>query len=165
MLWFQLPYVFQPETTRTISLQYSMALPQIEPTNPNLTRPRIFGYSQHQINLTNWYPFVVPYVGGKWVLHDPWYYGEHLVYDAADFTVTAPPTDSEAVPVSSAVVERASFTRDTVMPAAKIPVATFTVNELASWVPSAFTYTPPAPTEPGSYPGEVRVFGCVEIEP
>jgi aminopeptidase N len=41
-----------------------------------------------QLNLTNWYPFVVPFINGDWVLHDPWYYGEHLVYDAADFDVT-----------------------------------------------------------------------------
>ncbi len=102
MLWFQLPDVLKPETMVTIHVQFTLTLPVIEPTNPNLTRPRIFGYSQHQINLTNWYPFVVPRIGGKWILHDPWYYGEHLVYDAADFTVNLRPADPAVSPVVAA---------------------------------------------------------------
>ena len=81
-----LPSTLHPETTVTIAMQYSLVLPLIEPTDPGLSRPRIYGYSERQINLTNWYPFVVPRIDGEWVLHDPWAYGEHLVYDAADFT-------------------------------------------------------------------------------
>jgi hypothetical protein len=96
------PNVFQPNTTTTIQVQYSLLLPEIEPTNPNLTRPRIFGYSLHQVNLTNWYPFVVPNIGGQWVLHDPWYYGEHLVYDAADYDVNVKPADPAVTPVIAA---------------------------------------------------------------
>ena len=98
-LSFALPNVFQPEMTATIQIQYSLLLPEIEPTNPNLTRPRIFGFSPNQINLTNWYPFVVPNIGGQWVLHDPWYYGEHLVYDAADYVVNVKPADPAVSPV------------------------------------------------------------------
>jgi hypothetical protein len=101
-LWFPLPNVMQPESTATLQLQYSLALPLIESTNPNLSRPRIFGYSPRQVNLTNWYPFVVPHVGADWVLHDPWYYGEHLVYDAADYTVNLKSADSAVVPVIAA---------------------------------------------------------------
>ena len=74
-LSFALPAVFQPEMTTTIKIQYNLLLPEIEPTNPNLSRPRIFGFIPNQINLTNWYPFVVPNIGSQWVLHDPWYYG------------------------------------------------------------------------------------------
>jgi hypothetical protein len=106
-LSFPLPDVFKPETTATIKLQYSLTLPRIEPTNPNLTRPRIFGFSPNQINLTNWYPFVVPNIGGKWVLHDPWYYGEHLVYDAADYIVNVKPADPAVSPVIAASGEPA----------------------------------------------------------
>ena len=43
----------------------------------------VFGYDFNQINLTDWYPFIVPYSGG-WTLHDPMPWGEHLVYDASD---------------------------------------------------------------------------------
>jgi hypothetical protein len=92
----------EPEKTITLQLQYTLALPEIEPTNPNLTRPRIFGFSARQINLTNWYPFVAPWVGGEWVLHDPWYYGEHLVYDAADYTVNIKSADPAVSPVIAA---------------------------------------------------------------
>ena len=98
-LSFALPEVFQPEMTATIKLSYNIILPEIEPTNPNLTRPRIFGFSPNQINLTNWYPFVVPNISGQWVLHDPWYYGEHLAYDAADFNVKLKFADSTHIPV------------------------------------------------------------------
>ncbi len=97
-LSFALPVVFQPETMATIKIQYNLLLPENQPTNPNLTRPRIFGFSPNQINLTNWYPFVVPNIGGQWVLHDPWYYGEHLVYDAADYIVNVKPADPAVSP-------------------------------------------------------------------
>jgi Peptidase family M1 domain len=97
-----LAMAMEPETTITVQLQYTLALPLIEPTNPNLSRPRIFGYSPRQINLTNWYPFVVPRIDGAWVLHDPWYYGEHLVYDAADYTVNLKPADPAVTPVIAA---------------------------------------------------------------
>ncbi len=86
-LSFPLPDVLQPGDTATIKIQYTLALPKLVQGDPNVIRPRIFGYSDVQINLTNWYPFVVPNIGGQWVLHDPWYYGEHLVYDSADFVV------------------------------------------------------------------------------
>jgi len=92
----------EPERTITLQLQYTLALPEIEPTNPNLSRPRIFGHSARQINLTNWYPFIVPWIGGEWVLHDPWYYGEHLVYDAADYTVNIKSADPAIAPVIAA---------------------------------------------------------------
>ncbi len=101
-LTFPLPNVFQPGNVITLRLQYTMALPRIEPTNPNLSRPRIFGFSDLQINLTNWYPFVVPNINGQWVLHDPWYYGEHLVYDAADYVVNVRLADPAVKPVIAA---------------------------------------------------------------
>ncbi|MBI3737519.1 MAG: M1 family metallopeptidase [Chloroflexi bacterium] len=98
-LSFALPAVLQPEATVTLKIQYTINLPMIEPTNPNLSRPRIFGYSLKQINLTNWYPFIVPNVAGAWVLHDPWYYGEHLVYDTADYVVNVKSADPAVTPV------------------------------------------------------------------
>ncbi len=101
-LSFPLPNVLQRGSVLTLHIQYTMALPRIEPTNPNLSRPRIFGFSDRQINLTNWYPFVVPNINGQWVLHDPWYYGEHLVYDAADYVVNVRPSDPAVKPVLAA---------------------------------------------------------------
>jgi hypothetical protein len=82
-----LPKLFDPETTLSISIKYQLSLPLIETTDPNVSRPRILGYSDKQLNLTNWYPYVVPFINVNWILHDPRYYGEHLVYDASDFDV------------------------------------------------------------------------------
>src|SRR5574341_798384 len=101
-LSFALPAILAPESMTTVRIQYSLDLPLIEPTNPNLSRPRIFGYSPKQINLTNWYPFVVPNINGGWVLHDPWYYGEYLVYDAADYVVNVKSADPAVTPVIAA---------------------------------------------------------------
>ncbi len=85
-----------------IGIRYSLALPFAEQEDPNISRPRIYGYTNRQINLVNWYPFVVPYNDGKWVLHDPWFYGEHLVYDAADYQVDIRFTDPGSAPIVAA---------------------------------------------------------------
>ncbi len=55
----------------------------------------------------DWYPFVVPYINGKWVLHNPWYYGEHLTYDASDYDVTVTFVDG-ATPVIASSGEEVS---------------------------------------------------------
>ncbi|GAB4419248.1 MAG: M1 family metallopeptidase [Anaerolineales bacterium] len=87
-LEFGLPAPLTPEHTATISMSYTLALPFAEQQDPSVERPRIYGYTDRQVNLVNWYPFIVPYEAGTgWVLHDPWYYGEHLVYEAADYQV------------------------------------------------------------------------------
>ena len=85
-----LPQPLQPSQTITIVLNYGLILPEMQAyTNPEEVRPQIYGYSDKQVNFVDWYPFVVPYVPGQgWLLHNPWYYGEHLVYDLADFDVT-----------------------------------------------------------------------------
>lgn len=63
----------------TFSLGFNLALPAKSYSST-------FGYLSNQINLTDWYPFIVPYSDG-WVLHGPPAFGEHLVYDAADYDV------------------------------------------------------------------------------
>lgn len=85
-----------------IQIQYTLALPFAEQEDPNISRPRIYGYTSRQINLVNWYPFVVPYINGEWVLHDPWFYGEHLVHDTADYEVNLRFTDPATAPVVAA---------------------------------------------------------------
>lgn len=90
-----------------IKLQYTLTLPLAEQEDPNISRPRIYGYTSRQINLVNWYPFVVPNINGGWILHDPWFYGEHLVYDSADYEVNLKFSDPATVPTvaSSGVPE------------------------------------------------------------
>ncbi len=147
-LEISLPELFHPETTTTIAIQYTLDLPRIEQTDPNISRPRIFGYSQMQVNLTNWYPFVVPFSNGDWVLHDPWYYGEHLVYDAADYMVDLRFTDPVTAPVvaaSGAPEARADFIRYTlnagrafaISASREFQVSTGQINEVTA---SSYTF-------------------------
>ncbi|HRQ24437.1 MAG TPA: hypothetical protein PLF42_13495, partial [Anaerolineales bacterium] len=90
-----LPQPLPPSGTITITMTYALILPQMQAySNPNEVRPQIYGYSDRQINFVDWYPFIVPYQSGEgWILHNPWFYGEHLVYDVADFDVTVTFTD------------------------------------------------------------------------
>ena len=96
-----------PNGILEIKLQFTLTLPLAEQEDPNISRPRIYGYTSRQINLVNWYPFVVPNINGEWTLHDPWYYGEHLVYDAADYEVNLKFSDPASAPIvaSSGVPE------------------------------------------------------------
>jgi hypothetical protein len=101
-----LPSPLGPEEMIRLNIKFTLALPFAEQADPSVSRPRIFGYTRAQTNLTNWYPFIVPYINGDWVLHEPWYYGEHLVYDAADYDVSlsfADPATAPAVASSGAV--------------------------------------------------------------
>ena len=103
---FALPAPLAPETSVTVAIQYTLVLPFAEQQDPSVERPRIYGYTARQVNLANWYPFIVPYEAGTgWVLHDPWYYGEHLVYDAADYEVNLT-TDPSIVVAASGFAEQ-----------------------------------------------------------
>jgi hypothetical protein len=64
----------------SLRLEYHLDLPE---------RAGVFGYTEDQLVLTDWFPFIPPYVLGQaWLVHHPGQYGEHLVYPAADFSVT-----------------------------------------------------------------------------
>jgi hypothetical protein len=65
-----------PGSATTITLNFNLRIPK-------KGSGEVFGYDFNQINLVDWYPFVVPNRGG-WILHDPMPWGEHLVYDASD---------------------------------------------------------------------------------
>lgn len=109
-----LPQPLPPGGTVTITLSYGLILPQMQAySNPNEIRPQIYGYSERQLNLVDWYPFVAPYQPGEgWILHNPWFYGEHLVYDTADFDVTVTFTDGSTPQIASSGAEVASGSAD-----------------------------------------------------
>ncbi len=71
-----LPQPLQPGSATTFALKFKLNIPQKNSES-------VFGYDFNQINLVNWYPFIVPYEGG-WVLYDPMPWGEHLLYDSSD---------------------------------------------------------------------------------
>ena len=94
--------LLQPESVLTINIHFTLTLPFAVQEDPKVSRPRIYGYTDRQLNLVDWYPFVVPYINGEWILHDPWYYGEHLVYDSADYEVNLKFADPATAPVVAA---------------------------------------------------------------
>ncbi|GAB4502314.1 MAG: M1 family metallopeptidase [Anaerolineales bacterium] len=98
-LTIRLPAPLENGQSLALGLEYSLTLPEMQQENPNLVRPQIFGFSQRQVNLTDWFPLLVPYLPGQgWLLHDPWFYGEHLVYPLANFDVTLRFSDPAAAP-------------------------------------------------------------------
>jgi hypothetical protein len=98
-LTVQLPDPLPSDAEITLQIGYTLNLPAHNPNpDPNLVRPDIFGYTTNQLNLVDWYPFIVPNEDG-WVLSDPWFYGEHLVYDLADFDVKLTFSDPARAPV------------------------------------------------------------------
>lgn len=92
-LTLSLPQALQPGAATTLGIKFKLNIPAKSSTG-------IFGYDFNQINLVDWYPFVVPYING-WVLHDPMPFGEHLVYDASDIELNLK-TGSDVIVAASA---------------------------------------------------------------
>jgi hypothetical protein len=86
-----------PGSVSKLNIRYTLSLPYLDQVNS--LRARIFGFSDLQLNLVNWYPFIVPNINGKWVIRDPWSHGEYLVYPLADFEVNVVFTDPRHAPV------------------------------------------------------------------
>ena len=89
----------EPGAQITLTMRFRISLPAKIKEHP-------YGYDVDQVNLTDWYPFVVPYVLGQgWVLHEPGAVGEYLVYDAADFEVNLRSTEPGVMFATSGVVD------------------------------------------------------------
>jgi hypothetical protein len=77
----------EPNEKISISIHYELNLPAI-PAPSGMEKPQPFGYSRDQLNLVDWYPYIPPYQPGKgWIANQPWFFGEHQVYETADFRV------------------------------------------------------------------------------
>ncbi len=99
-----LPQALRPGAATTLALNFTLYIPPKRYTGT-------FGYLGYQINLTDWYPFIVPFDGG-WLLHDPGAFGEHLVYDSSDFEVNLKVNDPAIVVAASAPAdENGEWTR------------------------------------------------------
>lgn len=92
-----LPQPLAPGASLTISMRFRISIPPKIKEHP-------YGYDVDQVNLTDWYPFIVPYANG-WALHDDSYLGEHLVYDAVDFDVNVKTMDAGIIFATSGVPE------------------------------------------------------------
>ena len=94
-----LPQGLAPGAQITLTMRFRISIPAKIKEHP-------YGYDVDQLNLTDWYPFVVPYVMGQgWVLHEPGGMGEHLVYDAADFEANLRTTQPDVVLATSGVAD------------------------------------------------------------
>ncbi|PKO13899.1 MAG: hypothetical protein CVU39_16965 [Chloroflexi bacterium HGW-Chloroflexi-10] len=84
---FSIPETLKNGDEFIIVMDFNLKIPIIPPPADD-RKPGIFGYTSLQTNFVDWYPFIPPIdETGNWLLHDPWYYGEYLVYDPADFDV------------------------------------------------------------------------------
>jgi hypothetical protein len=90
----ELDHPLQPGGVLSLQIAYGLSLPYAD-------RHQVFGYNADQIELVDWYPFVVPYADG-WLLHEAGGEGEHLVYDEADFDVIITPTGTALTPTMAA---------------------------------------------------------------
>jgi len=111
-LQLPLPQPLPPGQQVTVEIDFSLILPVVENfRNQDSLCSQIYGYTAAQINLVDWYPFIVPYLPGRgWILNNPWYYGEHLTYEASDFDVIVTFTDglSPVIAASGEEIESGS---------------------------------------------------------
>ncbi len=86
-LKFSLPAPLGLNQSLLLSLTYDLNLPVI-PAPSNDIRAAIYGFSERQANLVDWYPYIPPFQKDKgWLVYNPWFYGEHQVYEKSDFQV------------------------------------------------------------------------------
>ncbi len=97
-----LPQQLPAGSATTLTLSFTLSLPTMG--------SGIYGYDFNQINLVDWYPFIVPYSGG-WVLHDPVAFGEHLVYDTSDIEVNFKTSADVILAVSAPAEANGEWTR------------------------------------------------------
>jgi Peptidase family M1 domain len=95
-----LPYTLEPDSTVQLTLRYSLSLPYLNQFD-SINSP-LLGYTDMQLNLVNWYPFIVPFLDGEWTLHDSWWYGDYLLYPTADYVVDLLFVGAENAPVVAA---------------------------------------------------------------
>ncbi len=89
-------------------IQYELILPAIPPPS-DMVKPQPYGYTERQMNLVDWYLFLPPKGdNGEWLAHKPSYFGEFLVYPAADYHVELELLDAPADILVAASAENQS---------------------------------------------------------
>ena len=86
-LHIPLPYPLASGDGVSIVIKYGLKIPEILPPS-GTNRPIPYGYTDRQTNIVDWYPYIPPYRSGDgWLVHKNWWFGEHQVFDSADFQV------------------------------------------------------------------------------
>lgn len=102
-LTVNLPQPLDAGSATTLTLNFKLNIPAKSSSN-------VFGYDFNQINLVDWYPFIVPYRGG-WILHEPMPWGEHLVYDSADIELNIKTDSGVTLAVGASPDQNGEWTR------------------------------------------------------
>ncbi len=97
-LKFTLPAGLEKGQSLQLNLAFDLSLPAL-PRPVGSINAGVYGYSSRQMNLVDWYPYIPAYINGSgWAMHNPWYYGEHQVYEMANFnvdlTLESPPANT-----------------------------------------------------------------------
>jgi tetratricopeptide (TPR) repeat protein len=93
-LQFSLPAPLAAGQVLRLTLQYELNIPAIRGRSDTI-RASLFGFSNRQVNLVDWYPYIPPHTPTQgWLLHNPWSFGEHQAYEKADFEVRVTLVDS-----------------------------------------------------------------------
>ena len=96
---------WQPGESRELNILYKLDLPAQNAREG--FGPSPFGFTAIQTNLVDWYPMVPEYrEEGGWTVHDPWIFGEYLVYPQADFEVILDVENPALVVAASSLAEQ-----------------------------------------------------------
>jgi len=96
---------WQPGESRELNILYQLDLPAQNAREG--FGPSPFGFTAIQTNLVDWYPMVPEYrEEGGWTVHDPWIFGEYLVYPQADFEVILDVENPALVVAASSLAEQ-----------------------------------------------------------
>jgi hypothetical protein len=145
----------QPAEWLMLHIEYELGLPAI-PLPDEVSRPVPYGYTNRQTNLVDWYPYVPPYRAGEgWLLHSAGSFGEHQVYDMADFDVQivlAQPVEGLVFAASAPAEQSAESYRYHLAAARNFALSAshvYVVNSRQVGDVSVMTYTFPFDTQAG----------------
>ncbi|NPA26923.1 MAG: M1 family metallopeptidase [Chloroflexi bacterium] len=98
----RLPTPLPPNQVQRLRFRYTVRVPMLQPGVWDRRAARLWGYTARQVILADWYLYVAAYRPGQgWLVHRPWYFGEHQVYPQADVRVQMdifnPPPDLTVV--------------------------------------------------------------------
>jgi hypothetical protein len=96
-LQIRLSTPLQPSEGEEIRVDYQLLIPPLQNATDS-NKPMPYGYSARQTNLVDWYLYIHAYREGVgWLVHPPAAFGEHQVYDLANYqlsiTLTEPVQD------------------------------------------------------------------------
>ncbi|NPA06513.1 MAG: M1 family metallopeptidase [Chloroflexi bacterium] len=121
VLRVRLPTPLAPQAEQRLRFRYRVQVPALQPGVWDRRAPRLWGYTARQVILADWYLYLAAYHPEQgWLVHRPWYFGEHQVYPQANVRIqldifNPPPdltlaTNATEVPCADPQPERRCYT-------------------------------------------------------